>query len=66
MSTLTIILFMILNNQYVTIQYNMDSTTACSNAKEEQRLAYGAYQLSDAPVQIVSMTCVESKTGVTW
>ena len=66
MSTLTIILFMILNKQYITIQYHLDTPVACSNAKEEQRLAYGAYHLSDAPTQVMSMVCVEDRTGVAW
>jgi hypothetical protein len=42
---------------------NIEGSNACNNMKEEMRLAYGAYQLSDLAVEVKSEVCVNKKYG---
>lgn len=42
---------------------NIENSNACKNLTEEVKNAYGAYHMSDLPVEVKSTVCINKKWG---
>lgn len=62
--TLIFIFSMLHAGATYTVSIPFTSESACLNAKEEIPKGYGAYGLTNEPVHIISMMCVDQKWGV--